>query len=102
MKEIKMLCEMIDEELDGAKEYAQEAVKLKSVDPALASTFYSISTQEMEHMNRLHAEITRLIEAHKKEHGEPPAAMLAVYDYLHERQIARLSEIKILQGQYKG
>lgn len=102
MTKIKMLCEMIDDELDGAREYACEAVKLKSTDSTLASTLYDISTQEMAHVTRLHSEVSRLVEAYRKEHGDPPTAMLAVYDYLHERQIERANEVKVLQGQYKG
>lgn len=102
MQKIKMLCEMIDDELDGAKEYACEAVKLKGVDSALASTLYDISTQEMSHVTRLHAEVSRLIEAYRKAHGDPPVDMMAVYDYLHEKQVERANEIKVLQGQYKG
>lgn len=102
MTKIKMLCEMIDDELDGAREYACEAVKLKSTDSTLASTLYDISTQEMSHVSRLHSEVSRLVEAYRKEHGDPPTAMLAVYDYLHERQIERANEVKVLQGQYKG
>lgn len=102
MEKIKMLCEMIDEELEVSKKYACEAVKFKSSDSALASTLYEISTQEVTHVNRLHSEIVRLIEAYKKEHGDPPEAMRAVYDFLHEKQILRLNKIKVLQGQYKG
>lgn len=102
MTKIKMLCEMIDDELDGAREYACEAVKLKSTDSTLASTLYDISTQEMSHVTRLHSEASRLIEAYRKEHGDPPVDMLAIYDYLHEKQIDRANEIKVLQGQYKG
>lgn len=102
MTKIKMLCEMIDEELDGAKSYACEAVKLKTIDTALASTLYSISAQEMEHVNKLHAEVARLIDAYRKENGNPPVDMLAIYDYLHGKQIERANEIKVLQGQYKG
>lgn len=102
MEKIKMLCEMIDEELAVAKEYACESVKFKTSDTALAATLYEISTQEVNHVNRLHSEITRLIEVHKKAHGDPPESMRAVYDFLHEKQIMRMNEIKVLQGQYKG
>lgn len=97
-----MLCEMIDDELDGAREYACEAIKLKTVDSTLASTLYDISTQEMSHVTRLHSEVTRLIEAYRKEHGDPPEAMMAIYEYLHEKQICRANEVKVMQGQYKG
>ena len=36
MKIIKELSEMIEEELDGAEEYAREAVKLRETLPSLA------------------------------------------------------------------
>lgn len=102
MTKIKMLCEMIDEELEGAEHYACEAVKFKSSDSGLAATLYAISGQEMEHVSKLHNEVSKLIEAYRKERGDPPVEMLAIYDYLHKKQIRRANEIRNLQGQYKG
>ena len=102
MKIIKKISEMIEEELEGAEEYAKCAAKYKESDPALSKTFYDISLQEMEHVNKLHGEVVKLIETYRKEKGEPPAAMLAVYDYLHERQIEKANTIKACQSQYKG
>lgn len=101
MKTIKMLSEMIEEELEGAEEYIRHALMLKERDASLAKTFFEISQQEMEHVNKLHTEVARLIEAYRKEHGEPPAAMLAVYDYLHEKHINKANEVKMLQEQYR-
>ena len=101
MKLIKELTEMISDELKGAEHYAKLAVMHKSDNPVLAKTFYDISTDEMRHVELLHAEVVKLIEEHRKTKGEPPASMLAVYDYLHEKQIEESNEVKMYQNQYK-
>lgn len=102
MKLIKMLEDMIEEELEGAEHYAKEAVKLKEEQPELAKTFYEISTEEMRHVNMLHERVAAIIEGYRKEHGAPPAAMLAVYEYLHEKHIEHANKIKLYQNQYRG
>ena len=102
MKIIKEIREMIMVELDGAEHYVEHALRCKDTNAALARVFYEISLQEMNHVNMLHGEVAKIITQHRKEHGEPPAAMLAVYDYLHEKHIKKASEIKMLQAQYRG
>ena len=102
MKIIKELNEMIEDEVKGAEHYAKLAVMHKADNPVLAKTFYDISTDEMRHVDLLHSEVVKLIEEHRKTKGEPPVSMLAVYDYLHERQIEKAKEVKVYQNQYKG
>ena len=102
MKIIKELSEMIDEELDGAENYAKLAVHYKAEHPSLAAVYYEISTQEMRHVTMLHDEVTKIIKAHREEHGEPPAAMMAVYDWEHKKQIEKANRVKMMQGQYRG
>ena len=102
MKIIKEISEMIVDELEGAEEYVEHALRCKENHPALARVFYEISLQEMNHVNMLHTEVAKIIEHHRKEHGEPPAAMMAVYDYLHEKHIKKAAEIKVLQAHYRG
>jgi Mn-containing catalase len=101
MKLIKELTERIEEEIDGAEEYVKEAIKLKHEHPSLAKTLYDISNQEMSHIDMLHAEVVKLIEEHRRTHGEPPAPMMAVYQYLHERHIDKVNNIRTLQNEYK-
>ena len=101
MKIIKELSEMIEEELEGAEEYAKCALHYKEEYPEIARVLYDISLQEMNHVNMLHGEVVEIIEKHKKEHGEPPAAMLAVYEYLHKKDIEKAAKIKLYQSQFK-
>lgn len=101
MKVIKELTERIEEEIDGAEEYVKEAIKLKHEYPSLAKTLYDISNQEMTHIDMLHSEVVKLIEEHRRMHGEPPAPMMAVYQYLHERHIDKVNNIRMLQNEFK-
>ena len=101
MKIIKVLTGKIREEVNDAKSYAELAVKYKDEYPELSRTFYNLSTQEMEHMNMLHGEVTQIIKKYRETKGEPPADMLAVYEYIHNEQIEKALEVKTLQNMYK-
>ena len=101
MKIIETLSKHIEEEINDSACYAKMAIEYRDTHPELAETFYKISLEETDHMNRLHAEVVKLIEEYKKEKGEPPAAMLAVYNYLHEKHIEDAKDAKTLQMMFK-
>ena len=101
MKIIPELSEYIEEEIDDAKKYISKALEWKEKNRQLADVFYSLSLEEMRHMQILHGDVSRLIDESRKKDGDPPASMLAVYDYLHKRQIDRASEVKAMQTMYK-
>ena len=102
MKIIKQISEMIEDELEGAEEYIECALKHKDDNPTLAKVFYDISMQEMTHVDLLHGEVVKLIQQHQKEHGDPPPTMMAVYEYMHDRQIKWTNKIKMYQMQFRG
>lgn len=102
MKIIKCISEKIDDELKDAEAYIDLAMKWKTEEPDTADLFYTLSTEEMGHMEKLHEEVTELIDEYRKEHGEPPKDMMVLYDYLHEKHIGKATEIRVKQGMFKA
>lgn len=98
---IKNVNELIEKSLASSSCYIQKSLKWKDEYPSLARTLYEASLDEMSHMNKLHEEIVRLIQSYRDKHGDPPEAMQAVYDYLHEKHIECAAEIRGLQNMYK-
>ena len=101
MKIIKCLSERIDEELHDANNYIELAMSWKDEQPETANVFYELSTEEMGHVDKLHAEVTRLISEYRQKTGEPPKDMLTLWNYLHEKHIAEAMRIKVKQGMFK-
>lgn len=101
MKLIRELEELIEDEIHDVKKYAKMAAELKQEHPALAQVLYTISTQEDSHQAAIHAEVVKIIENYRKSNGEPPATMLAVYDYIHKRHIEKMAEARRYQEVYK-
>lgn len=98
---IQKLEEAIEDEIHDVKHYAKWATELKKDYPALAQVLYTISTQEDTHQAMIHGEVVKIIENYRKSNGEPPATMMAVYDYLHKRSIEKLAEARRYQDVYK-
>lgn len=102
MKLIRDLEELIEEEVSDIKKYAKMANEVREEHPQLAQVLYTISTQEESHQHMLHSEVVKIVEDYRREHGEPPAAMMEVYEYVHKKHIDKLAEAKRYQEMYRN
>ena len=100
MRVIKEMCEDIEKTLDMAECNIKKAVEYKLDYPVAAQAFYTKSVTLMGTIKGQHDAVVTLIEAYRKEKGEPPAPMMAVYNYLHERQISQAAAVRNLQDIY--
>ena len=100
MKVIAKIVDLIEDEIDGAQQYAELAIKYRTEHPKLAEKLHELAGVEMSHAKALHTEAARLIEEARQRDGEPPAAMLAVYEYEHGKQIKHAAAVRALIEEY--
>lgn len=100
MKIIECISEDIEATMDLAENNIQKAIMYKNDYPIAAKSYYNKSVVLMDSIKPQHDVVVALIEAHRKEKGEPPAPMMAIYNYLHERHINKAAAIKNLQDMY--
>lgn len=101
MKIISKVVELISGELKDAKRYIKLAEQ-NTEHASLSECFASLAEEEMGHVKKLHAEVEKLIAEVKERDGEPPAEMLAVYNYMHKKQIDKAAKIKRMIDAYRN
>ena len=96
MKMIAEIVEDIREELDGSEHYAKKATQYKGMDDRLSFMYATMGAQELSHVDTLHEQAVRLIQAQKAEGKDVPAGMQAVWDWEHSHMMDRVARIKVL------
>ena len=91
MKIIKCLSEYINDEIHDAEKYIKKALEVREEFPEVAELLNMLSVEEVRHMQLLHTQVAKIIDNYRKTHGEPPAPMLAIYEYLHEKKESDLN-----------
>ena len=94
MTKIKHYVEQIDEELCGAKSYAEKYLEAKASDDSdLASKYKEMATDELKHATYVHNiavdEIDRL-----RKVFTPPQDMLARWEKAHGKYIDKAAKVK--------
>ena len=101
MKLIADIVKDIREELEGAEHYAKLATEYKDENHSLADTYATMAAQELNHVDMLHVQVVKIIQAYRDEHGAPPASMQAVWDWEHELMVDKTAKIRALLDMYK-
>ena len=96
MRIIECLEKFIKKEIKYSDEYIEKALEVRKEYPEVADILSAISTDKMRHMQMLHGAVVKLIEDYRRTKGEPPAPMLAIYDFLHKEMIEDTKEVKLL------
>ena len=96
MKIIQTISEQILEEISDAEKYAWCALKHKEDDQELYRTYVRLANEELSHSELLHAQAVRLVGEIRQKNGEPPASMMAVYEYLHNKAIEKSAEVRLM------
>ena len=65
-------------------------------DKELSTMYKQLAEVELGHVDKLHAQVVRIIKAYRDAGNEPPVAMLAVWEWEHEKMIDNASRIKAM------
>lgn len=100
MQIIKYMAEDIEKTMDMAECNIKKAIECKNSFPLAAKACYNKSIALLETIKGMHDSITEIIKEYRATTGEPPAPMLAVYNYLHARNMDQAALIRNLQELY--
>ena len=101
MKILKDLINKADDTLDEIEFYAEKAHVLRADHRHLADAYAKIGEMHITIYNMLHEQMVSLIEEEKKKGVQVPVAMMAVWEYEHEKLIKEFAEAKYLIEEYK-
>lgn len=93
MKKIQELVDWIDDELDGAKCYAEKYIYCKAKGSQWASTWHSMAEDELKHADAIHRLAVEEIETVSKVF-QAPADMQKAWDESHVKYVEKASWIR--------
>ena len=94
MTKIKKLAEHIEEEICGAKEYAEKYVECKAKgDMQWANRYKEMANDELKHANYLHDKVVTDIEELSKVYT-PPVEMQKKWDEDHKKYVEKSAWVK--------
>ena len=94
MKAIKKYVEQIEEEIEGAKEYAEKYVECKAADNIQSATRYKeMANDELKHAMYIHEWAVKKIEEISKIYTAPEG-MMEVWEKAHKHYVEQVAWIR--------
>ncbi len=90
MEIFKTLLDQVDDEICGAKEYAELALSLKDESPQLSSMYNDLSKQEYSHLLKVYESL-----------GEQTDIVQNLFDWQNKKLIDGAAHVKTLIDMYK-
>ncbi len=95
MRMIKEMVEHIDEEIKGAKEYAEKFIEHKAIGDPRASVYRQMAMDELHHAERIHEFAVQDIE--KISAVSPPSVeMEERWKHEHKKYVEEVAKIKMI------
>lgn len=101
MKLIKHLACQIDDEIEGATEYAKNALEYKEFYPWLADSYHKLAIVENEHAMTLHNAVCKIINEVQSKGVEYPQEMMDKWEKKHKKMMCKMAKAKTFIGMYK-
>lgn len=96
MKLISDLADSMADEVHDAKHRVKAAIEVKAEHPEIAKRHIEIAVQELAHADKDHTSAVELITAYRRDNGEPPADMLAIWNEKHEKYMDKYARVKTM------
>lgn len=101
MKMLTKLIEKAEDTLDEIEWYGEKALMYREENQALADVYNKIADMHIGIYDMLHKQMVELIDQFKRNGGQVPPEMLAIWNYEHEKLIKEFKDAKILVEEYK-
>ena len=98
MRFIEEMAERMDDELDGAEEYAVAAIHNKESNPALAKHYHDMAMDEMRHASYFSDAAMEYVKTHAAEKPE----LKHVWDFVKRHADKEIAEIDKMLAKYRG
>ena len=102
MKSIKLLTDLIDEEICDAEKYAKLALEYKESNADVAQVFFQLAQEELKHMATLHTTDVNIVKVHMNDSDPRTEGMKIAHEILHERAMEKEKGVRILLDMYRG
>lgn len=96
MSMMKHLLAQINDEIEGAKEYASFALKFKDDDRELSTMYCSMAKAELGHYNNLDNQIVKMLDKYYENEDKRYSGFEEMYEWKKSENLAKIAEVNLM------